>query len=138
MSTLHLKVITPAKVVLEDDVTSVTAPTVDGEITILPHHVNLFSLLQEGIVKVKKNEKENLLAIGGGYIETDGKNLHILVSRVYGQNEIDEQQSKKALEEAKKLLSQSKDKATIQEAEAMLRRSVIDMKLIKRRKHTSM
>lgn len=138
MSTIHLKVITPAKIVLEEDVTSVTAPTVDGEITILPRHVNLFSLLQEGIVKVRKNDKENLFAIGGGYIETDGKNLHILVSRAYGQSEIDEQQSKKALDEAKKILSQSKDKATIAEAEAMLRRSVIDIKLIKRRKHTSM
>lgn len=139
MATLHLKVLTPTKVAFEKDVVSVTAPTVDGEVTILPRHVTFFSLLKEGIIKIKlASDAEELLAIGGGYIETDGENLHILVARAYGQDEIDEEQTRRAMEEAKKILSQAKDKATIQEAEVMLRRSIINSKLIKRRKHSSM
>ena len=79
MNTIHLKVITPKKVVREQDVVSVTVPAADGEITILAHHVNLFSLLKEGIITVRHDNTEDYMAIGGGYIETDGKNLNILI-----------------------------------------------------------
>lgn len=136
MSLIHLKIITPSKITLEEDVNSVSVPSVDGELTILPRHEKLFSLLKEGIVKIRKNQKEDLLAIGGGYLETDGKDLSILVSRAYGQAEINEKETEKALNQAKKILSESKDNVQIAEAEAMFRRSVIDMKLVKRRKHT--
>lgn len=137
MNLIHLKIITPSKITLEEDVNSVSVPSVDGELTILPRHEKLFSLLKEGIVRIKKNQKEDLLAIGGGYLETDGKDLSILVSRAYGQTEINEKETEKALNQAKKILSESKDQSQLAEAEAMLRRSVIDMKLIKRRKHVS-
>lgn len=134
MSILHLKIITPQKVALKEDVLSVTAPSAEGEITILPKHMNLFSLLQEGIVKIKKPDKEDLLAIGGGYLETDGEEVNILVSRAYDQDEIDQEHTQKAIEEAKKLLTTTKDEQQRKEAMSLLRRSVIDLKLLKRRK----
>lgn len=132
---LQLKVITPKKVVLEKEVISVTLPTKEGEITILEKHENLFALLTEGIIKIKnKDNDEDFLSVGGGYVETDGREVIILVSRAYGQDEIDEEMIQKALEEAKKLLSQAKDKAKKEEAIAMMRRAVIDSKLLKKRK----
>lgn len=134
MSTLHLKVITPKKVVLEEDVKSVTVPSSEGELTILPRHTNLFSLLKEGIVRIKTENKEDYMAIGGGYLETDGKGINILVARAYGQDEIDENLTEKAMEEAKKVLSQAKDSQQLIEATSLLRKSLIDMKLIKRHK----
>lgn len=137
MNTIHLKVITPKKIVREQDVTSVTAPAADGEITILAHHVNLFSLLKEGVITIRHDNKEEYMAIGGGYIETDGKTLNILVSRAYGQDEIDEKMTAKAIEEAQKLITEAKSDSERAEATAVLRRSVIDMKLIKRKKRTA-
>lgn len=118
---------------------AVTLPTADGVITVLPHHEPLFSLLVEGIVKIKLKKEdadEDYLAIGGGYLETDGKNISILVSRAYGQGEIDEEFTRKAMEEAKKVLSEAKDENQIKEASAIMRRSIIDMKLIKRKKRS--
>lgn len=137
MNSLHLKIITPQKVALEEDVLSVTAPAASGEVTILPEHMNLFTLLKEGIVKIKKKDNEDYLAIGGGYLETDGEILNILVSRAYGQDEIDADKTEKAVEEAKKIISHSKDESQRKEALSMLRRSVIDLKLLKRRKTKS-
>ena len=131
--TLHLRVITPSKIVIEKDILSVTLPGADGEMTILPRHVRLFSLLKEGIVRMRNTEEE-FLAIGGGYVETDGKDVHILVSRAYGQNEIDTRETERAIEEAKHIISETKDEDKRREAEAILRRSVIDMKLVRRRK----
>ena len=85
-----LRIITPKKKILEEEIRSVTLPSFEGEITILPHHVNLFSLLVEGVVKIKYEKKEDFLAIGGGYVETNGDYVNLLVSRAYGQNEINQ------------------------------------------------
>lgn len=138
MNTLRLKVITPRKVVIDETINSVSVPTEDGEITVLPHHAKLFSLLVEGIVKIRKSGSENDLAIGGGYIETDGETVKVLVSRAYGQGEIDQDLTNKAIEKAKQILSQSKDEKERAEAMTILRRSVIDSKLLKRRKTRSL
>ena len=140
MTTLHLRIITPQKIALEEDVSAVTAPSAQGEITILPHHVNLFTLLKEGIIRIKPSaktteDKEKYLAIGGGYLETDGEEVNVLVSRAYGQNEIDSEKTQKAIEEAKNIIAQARDESQRKQAISLLRRSVIDMKLLKRRKH---
>ncbi|PIZ67704.1 ATP synthase F1 subunit epsilon [Candidatus Roizmanbacteria bacterium CG_4_10_14_0_2_um_filter_33_96] len=119
---------------MDKQVSSVTVPTADGEITILPHHAHLFSLLIEGIVKIKSAGNEDDLAIGGGYLETNGETVTVLVSRAYGQNEIDKNLTSKAVEEAKLILSKSTDEKERAEAMTVLRRSVIDSKLMKRRK----
>lgn len=137
MNTLRLKVITPRKIVIDKNVSSVTVPTTDGEITILPHHIHLFSLLVEGIVKIKTEDNEDDLAIGGGYLETNGKTVTVLVSKAYGQHEIDKNLTDKAVEQAKLILSKSTDEKERAEAMSIIRRSVIDSKLIKRRKARS-
>lgn len=134
MNILRLKVITPRKIVIDKQVNSVSVPTSDGEITILPHHIRLFSLLVEGIVKIKKDDSEDALAIGGGYLETNGQTVTVLVSRAYGQGEIDRDLTDKAVEEAKHILSKSTDEKERNEAMSTLRRSVIDSRLMKRRK----
>lgn len=134
MSILKLKIITPKKLVKEEEAESISVPTASGEITILPHHTNLFSLMVEGIVKVKKKEREEFLSVGGGYIQTDGEKVVILVSRAYGQDQIDENMINKAVEDAKKILKTSVDEKEKMEAMATLRRAVVDSKLLKRKK----
>ena len=134
MNSLRLKVITPRKIVIDKQVNSVSVPTADGEITILPHHAHLFSLLIEGIVKIRIDNNEDALAIGGGYLETNGETVTVLVSKAYGQDEIDRDLTDRAVEEAKHILSKSNDEKERAEAMSILRRSVIDSKLMKRRK----
>lgn len=134
--TLRLKILTPTKVVKDEDVSSVTVPSAEGEITILPHHTNLFSYLKEGILKIKTSEGEDFYSIGGGLLETDGQELNILVSRVFGQDEINEKLTHEAIRKAETVIKETKDKMELAQAQALLRRSLIDMKLIKKRRKT--
>lgn len=135
MNKLHLRIITPTQVVYDDEIYSTSVTTADGDITVLPRHTNLFSLLVEGVLTIRKDKgNEEHLAIGGGYLETDGKNLNILVSRAYGQNEVDQQITQKALDQAEKILATSKDDQERHEATLLLRRSVVDLKLLKKRR----
>jgi len=134
MNTLRLRIITPKKIVLEKEIFSITLPTKEGEITILPRHANLFSILEEGILKIKYDNDEDYLAIGGGYLETDGKEVNVLVSKAYGQDEIDEKMIEEAKKQAEKILEQAKNDLERQQAVSLLRRSLIDTKLLKKRK----
>ncbi|MBP9691361.1 ATP synthase F1 subunit epsilon [Candidatus Woesebacteria bacterium] len=127
---MNLKVITPKKLALELEVESITVPTVAGELTILPKHADLLSLLKEGVITIRTANEEQYLSIGGGYMETDGKKTIILVSRAYGQDEINEDMTQKAIENAEKILSQATDKAERDEAMGLLRRSIVDLKLL--------
>jgi len=131
---MQLRIITPSKKVVDRQVASVTVPSVDGEITILPRHTNLFSLLQDGIITIRDEKEEEYMAIGGGYLETDGKQVQILVSRAYNQDEIDEKLTEQALADAKKILQAGHDRHERMEASALVRRSMIDLKLLKKRR----
>ncbi len=127
---MNLKVITPKKLALEMEAESITVPSVSGELTILPKHADLLSLLKEGVVTIRTEKEEQYLSIGGGYLETDGKHTIILVSRAYGQDDINEGMTQKAIESAEKVISETKDKAERSEAMSLLRRSIVDMKLL--------
>lgn len=127
---IHLKVITPKKLAFEKDILSITVPTAAGELTILPKHSDLLSLLKEGVITIRTEKEEEYMSIGGGYMQTDGKVVQILVSRAFGQDEINEEMTKKAVENAQKALEEVEDKAERTEALRTLRRSMVDMKLL--------
>lgn len=127
---MHLKVITPKKLAFEKEIESITIPSAAGEITILPKHVELLTLLKEGVITIRSAKEEEYLSIGGGYMETDGITIHILVSRAYNQDEINEKRTEEALDKAKKILTETKDKKERDEALSTMRRSMLDMKLL--------
>ncbi len=139
MSKLKLIIITPKKIALEKEIDGVTLPSSQGEMTILPRHINLFSLLDEGVVHYWNGEDSEYLAIGGGYVETDGETVRLLVSRAYGQDTINEEQTQKALVDAKERMKNAKTVDAQREVASLLRRSVVDSKLLKkkRRQRTS-
>lgn len=132
---LNLKIITPQKQVLEKQVKSVSCRTVEGDITILPRHSALLTLLSEGVITVKdETGAEELFSAGGGYIETDGKKVQILISRAANQDEIDERKVEEARQQAKKILSEQKNASDRRQAWAMLQRTSLDLKVVNKLK----
>lgn len=136
MNTIRLRIITPKKIVRDEEINALTIPSGEGELTILPKHMNLFTILKEGVIKIRKGQGEDYLAIGGGYMETDGKSINVLVSRAYNQDEINQELTEKALNQAQKLMKDAKDEKERHEALSLYRRSVVDLKLLKKRKRT--
>lgn len=137
MSKLKLKIITPKNIALEKEIDGVTVPSSEGEMTILPRHINLFALLEEGIVHYWAGEDSEYLAIGGGYVETNGEEVSLLVSRAYGQEGIDQQQTQLAMKDAKERMKSAKSEDARKEISSLLRRSAIDAKLLKKKRRKS-
>lgn len=111
---MKFQIITPERVVFSEEVEQVTTMTRDGEITVLPHHVALVSILQPGELKYKKNGQEFSLAVSGGFLEVLPDNsLVILADTAEPAEEIDLERAEKAREKAEKLMSESRHREDV-------------------------
>lgn len=81
MNSLEIKIITPDKIVYDStDVSSVTIPTKEGEITVLPGHIPLIAPLKTGEAKFLKDGVEFGLAISGGILEVRPNNVVVILA----------------------------------------------------------
>ncbi len=69
MAKLNLEITTPEKTVLKEEVDSVTVPTFDGEITVLPNHIGLVGLVSSGALVVRANGATKYFAVSGGAVQ---------------------------------------------------------------------
>ncbi|TSC58533.1 MAG: F-type H+-transporting ATPase subunit epsilon [Candidatus Peregrinibacteria bacterium Greene0416_19] len=75
---LKLEIITPDGPVFEGDADSISLPTPDGEITVLPHHIPLMSIVVPGSMLVRRGSEELIFAVTRGVIEVDGTTVRVL------------------------------------------------------------
>ncbi len=105
MKILKFKVITPGRVVLEKDVAQVTIPTAAGEVTILPDHIPLLSVVKSGVILTRGKDKEvTYLAISGGFLEFHDNQLTILADTAERADEIDLERAEKARRDAEEMM----------------------------------
>lgn len=86
---LQLKLVTPAKTLFDQAVVSVIVPTEMGQITVLPDHAPLVSVLAPGELIVKTSEEQFPLAVAGGVIEVFDNTLVVLADSAEHPSEID-------------------------------------------------
>ena len=105
--TLMCEIITPERIVYTNEVEMVVAPTIDGEIGILPLHAPLVSALRPGEVRVKwDNEKEvEWFAVAGGYIQVHEDKVIILADHAVVASQIDIERARQALDHAKERMA---------------------------------
>ena len=109
---INIKITTPERVVMSDEVDGVVLPTAMGEIGILPHHIPLVALLAPGEIRVKKNNEELLLAVSGGFIEVQPTRVVVLADTAEHAEEIDEQRAEEARKRAEELRTSKRVDAT--------------------------
>ncbi len=104
---LQLKLVTPVETLFDQEVDSVVVNTAAGEITVLPHHSRLVSILEPGELRVRDGEEEFPLAVYGGTLEFSDNRLVILADAAEKAHDIDlEAAEQRAAELAKELETQ--------------------------------
>lgn len=81
--------VTPVATVFEQTVDSVSLPTVLGEITVLPQHTELVSIVAPGELLVTASGQQFPLAISGGILEMYNNTLFILADAAEHAADID-------------------------------------------------
>ncbi len=79
---IHLKVITPTELVVDEQVDEVVAPGQVGEFGILPGHVPFITTLHSGELKYKIGNSETKVVVEGGVADVRNDTVSILTDGV--------------------------------------------------------
>lgn len=126
---IHIKIVTPRGVFMEDDINEIVAPGTDGDFGVLAGHTPFISSVRPGILKVYKNEKPDIYAIMNGFVMVDIDKIRIFTEVIEHPQEIDVKRAEKAKERAEKRLKDKKEETDLRRAEAALRRAVARISL---------
>lgn len=102
--TLRLRVVTPARLFLDEDVDEVTAPGTEGEFGVLPNHTTFLSSLQPGRLMYKRSGQTYVLAISGGFAEVVNNTMTVLIDSAELAGEINIERARIALQNAEDAL----------------------------------
>lgn len=107
MKQIKLKIVTPERTLLEQEVSQVSVSTAMGQITILPNHLPLVAQLVPGEIVVKKNSHdEDLMAVSGGLVEVLPDQVVVLADTAERAEEIDEARAEEARQRAEEAMKQ--------------------------------
>jgi len=116
----------------------VIAPSVSGDIGIMPGHAPLLARLKPGTIRIDCSGNQQCaechtdnMVVFGGYLEVQPDAIIILADAVERAKDIDAAQAKKALEQAKKLLS-SPDKEIAVKAMLDLELAIAKLRVLRR------
>ena len=134
---INFEITTPERIVYKEEIDQVTIPTQEGEITILPNHIPLVSLLAPGALTVKKNGEETYMATSGGFIEVQpGNKVIVLADTAERSEELDIKVIEEAKERARKILEEKRnvDEVAYASAAAGLERELARLKVARKRR----
>ncbi len=95
----NLDVISPEKVIISKQVSEVTIPAYEGDMTILAEHINLVTFLRPGIMTITSNSNEKKYFIEEGTVEFNSNKLLILTSSIIDIEKIDKSKISKQIKD---------------------------------------
>lgn len=135
VKTIKFEIATPEQIVLKDYVVRATIPTQSGELTILPDHIPLVSILRPGVIEIEKADGNlDVMAVSGGFLEVLTGKIVILADYAERANNMDE----KLIEEARlkaetaKLEAKNKDDVDFADISAKLEVELLKSKALTR------
>ena len=137
MATLRLEIITAECQVFSDDVNTVVAPGVEGELGILPHHAPLITMLKPGEVLIRKDSEETYMSVSGGFLEVRPDKILILADACERAEEIDIERAEAAKRRAEERLKTLTPEVDVAQVQAALLRSLVRLKVAERRRRKS-
>lgn len=100
---IRFEIVTPERTVLKQEIYQVTVPTASGEITVLPDHIPLASVLKPGVLEIRTTKHETeIISVSGGFLEVLRDKIVVLADTAEKAQELDEEMIKEAREKAEK------------------------------------
>lgn len=137
---IKFEIATPERVVLKEEIVQLTVPTRQGEITILPNHIPLVSILEPGVVELVKPDNSRYdLAVSGGFLEVMTGKIVILADTAERAEEIDLDRAEIARQEAKESMKnlRREDQERFTNFSAKIAKELARTKAVKRWKKIS-
>ena len=120
----ELEIITPERVVMEDEVEGVVLSSPEGYFGILRNHAPFIGGLNIGVLKYRKDGKLHWIATDNGVFEMSGNKLRIMADSAERGEDINVLRAKEAYERAKQRLQKKHEGLDYLRAELALKRSL--------------
>ncbi len=126
---LYLEIVSPQGIIFEGDTDQVTLPTVNGIITILPHHTSLFTKLSEGEIEVLTQGKRTSYVISGGFLEINKNKASVLSDYAVRAESIEQAASEEKKRQAEQKLHEKLTNEEFTTADKDLKISILELKV---------
>jgi F-type H+-transporting ATPase subunit epsilon len=132
--TIRCEIVSQDRTVFQGDVDIVVLPGAAGEMGILPHHAPVLAILKYGVIKIRRDGKEELFAVAGGVAEVQPDIVTILADAAENIEDIDITRAKAAKKRAEDALAKLKPEEhdAYLRMEAALRRSNLRLDVARR------
>ncbi len=122
--TIHVDIVSAEQEIFSGAAEMVFAPSVNGEVGVLPRHAPLLTKLRPGEVRVQTGEGEEFFYVSSGILEIQPHCVTVLADTALRAKDIDEAAALEAKQRAEEAMKDRKSeidyaKAQIQLAEAM-------------------
>ena len=130
MNLFNLKIITPEKIYLDEDIKQLNIKTRDGNIGVLANHSPLFGIVEISILNfITKNNHKKPLAISGGIINVKNNQAVIITDGVSSKDDVNQLKAKTDKNKYEQLLKTAKSKGEIAQIEIALKKAINKLKL---------
>ena len=132
---LAVDIVTAERLVLsEEGVDEVVAPGIEGELTVLPMHAPLLTMIKPGVMRIKRGNDETDMAITGGFLEVRDDRVTILADAAERAEEIDVARAEEARRRAEQQLERREADVDLARVSAELQKALIRLKVAERRR----
>jgi F-type H+-transporting ATPase subunit epsilon len=133
--TLKLQIVTPEGTVYSEEVEMVGLRGVDGQIGILPNHTRLMTQMLPGEMMVRKDGRDEFLAVGEGLVEVTGDRVSIATDMAIAAASIDEVKAEEARRRAEARLREKISDEEVASVNGSLARSLAQLRVKRRRRY---
>ena len=117
----HLKIISPAAIIVDDAVPQVEIPGVEGDFGVLPGHSPLFSMIRPGVINVKMSDgNERKFFALSGYADVTPESCTVISDHIRDLSEMNAGDAEKMMSDAKMALAKTANDNERQQAEKQL------------------
>lgn len=136
---IHLQLITLSGRHFDEQVHEVMVPTIDGVIAINDGHAPLLGAVAPGVLAIRKtretkDDDREQFGVYSGTVEVLDNSIKLLVDEVDTPESVVEQEAEAAFKRAQELKEKAGDAVSIAEAQSIMDRQAVRLKLAERKK----
>ena len=132
MDSFVVEIVTPIRVVNQENVKYLRCPGIDGSFGVMKNHRNGVIALDVGEIKIETKNDVEWYATSGGFVEILDNKVELLLESVERSNEIDVKRASGALERAYQRRKSTKEPIDNMRLEASLLRALNRLKVSKK------
>lgn len=126
----RLQVISPDRIVYDDNVEMVELKTTEGEIGVYKGHIPLTAVLSPGVLRITEQSGIRKAALHNGFVEIFSDHVIILAESCEWPEEIDINRAREAQIRAERRLKSGGEGINTVRAEAALRRAITRINIV--------